>query len=128
MAIWVCGRLRTDQPLRSVFFAPKEDDRHEPAGEPRWRKPESGGRCWLAARLVSGSLRLGPPVVPFYPFFGGQGSPAKRDKPEKNRCPYSNLSKLEELGDVIGILPNMFLRNTRCEPKSKDMNLSWGQS
>ena len=41
--------------------------------------------------------QLGPPVAPFYLFFG-KGSPTKIDS-IKSWHPYSNLSKLEDLGN-----------------------------
>ena len=47
--------------------------------------------------LPSPLVQLGPPVVPFYPFLGGN-SPTKIDNREKSRVPtYSNLSNLEDL-------------------------------
>ena len=53
-------------------------------------------RGWVRGELPSRWLGLhcswlGPPVVPFYPFFGA-GSPAKIDYRKKKWYPYSNLS------------------------------------
>ena len=55
--------------------------------------PEGQVSCETGGRVKT---HLGPPVVPFCPFFGGEGSPTKIDdrerKKRKNGYPYSNLS------------------------------------
>ena len=66
---------------------------------------------------MSSSLQLGPSVVPFYLFFGGEGSPTKIDCRKKGWYPYSILSNLEDLDKGRGDqsrsfdVPVPFLKN-----------------
>ena len=64
-------------------------------------------------------IRLGPPEVPFYPFFGGEGSPTKINKKEKSRT-LIRTSLLEDL-DEHDLCPRQFfaLRVEKCPIRDK---------